>query len=258
MATIIAITNQKGGVGKTTSTLNIAAGLAQQGKRVLCIDFDPQCNFSDYAGYDEQPGDITVTQLMQAAAAQMDIPIESAIRKNPEGFDFIPSNLSLSTADLFLASVMCREKVFSRVLAHPIAAGYDYILVDCLPSLGVLLTNALAAADQVLIPVQAQKFSVDGLSTLLQIMTLVKGSLNPTLDILGFVLTMKDNTNMSAAVETNLQELYGDLCFSTHISRLVEASESTNERRSMVNSPGSRLGAEYISLVKELLAREEK
>lgn len=141
MSKIISIANQKGGVGKTTTTVNMAAGLAHYGCSVLCIDFDPQANMSDYLGY-EDDGLATISELMQAATQQQTLDVAPLIRHNDEGIDYIPSNIILSSADVFLATAMCREQVLRRVLQVPELQAYDYILIDCLPSLGILLIVA--------------------------------------------------------------------------------------------------------------------
>ena len=253
-AKVIAIANQKGGVGKTTTTLNLAAGLVKENKQVLVIDLDPQGNLTDYLGheYDDQP---TITDLMMSVVNNNPIEVTEAIRKNKEGVHYIPSNILLSSADLFLATAFCREQILKQILRQDALSGYDYILIDCLPSLGVLLTNALTASDTMLIPVQAQKFALDGIEQLEQVYRLVKNSINPQLEIQGVLLTMSDNTNMSKAVEEALQERFADSLFKTRISKSVEATNSTYEQRSLIATKRSKLGAQYAGVVKELLGR---
>lgn len=166
---IIAIANQKGGVGKTTTVVNIAAGLAEQGKKVLCIDLDPQGNLSDYLGYDFT-GSKTMVDVLKGQAKIS----ECIVTAKSESIDYIPADISLATADMFLAQTMCREQILRKaLLSDEKTAEYDYILIDCLPSLGILVTNALAAADGVIIPVQVQKFALNGIVQFEDIFNLV-------------------------------------------------------------------------------------
>lgn len=252
---ITAIANQKGGVGKTTTCVNMAAGLAQEGKHVLCIDFDPQGNLSDYVGHvpDEAA---TITELMLTTAQGRPLEPMDAVRHNAEGIDYIPADIRLSGAELFLSTAMFREQVLKRVLSAPSLLFYDYILVDCLPSLGILLTNALVASHSLVIPVQAQKFSLCGLDDLLANYDSVRQQANPLLHIDGVLVTMVDNTNMSKAVEEQLRERFPELTYQTVIRRSVEATNSTYEQRSLVNTDKSRLGEQYAGMVSEFLQRQ--
>lgn len=253
---IISIANQKGGVGKTTTAMSLAAGLVQKGKKVLCIDFDPQGNLSDYLGY-EPSGGADISSLLLSSAQQRAIDIKAAILRSAEGIDYIPSGITLASADMFLAQTMCREKTLWQILQTPALEIYDFIIIDCLPSLGILLTNALAVSTEVIIPVQAQKFSLDGVAQLMQAIGLVQRSLNPALTVSGILLTMYDGTNMSKAVRAALAASYGKLVFTTDIRRSVEATESSYNRRSLLADTRSRLGQEYQQVVAELLEREE-
>ena len=253
---IISIVNQKGGVGKTTTALNIAAGLVERGKHVLLVDFDPQRNLTDYLGY-EPDGGQTVADLILAAAQGKEASMEDAIRTNGEGIEYIPSNINLSSADMFLAQAMFREQILKRVLNNR-CADYEYVLIDCLPSLGILLTNALIASDSLIIPVQAQKFALDGIDALISVYEMVKRQANPGLYIQGVLLTMTDNTNMAKAVGAALREKFPDAMFNTAISRSVEATNSTYAQASLISLRDSRLGAQYMSVVDEMLAGEER
>ncbi len=269
---IIAIANQKGGVGKTTTTINLAAALTKQGKRVLCIDFDPQGNLSACLGYDADNAKDTptISELMLAEAAPtmmgnaITSNLEDLIQHNTEGIDYVPSNLLLASADVFLAGAMQRELTLKRILAScPLSERYDFIFIDCLPSLGILLTNALAAADSVLIPLQAQKLALDGLTLLMQVIQLAQRTINPSLHIEGIVVTMMTGTILSRSVVTSLIEAYGPLVYTTAISSSVTAGNSTTEQRSLVADAekrhrGPNLGMEYIDLTNEFLMKQEE
>lgn len=254
---IISIVNQKGGVGKTTTALNLAAGLVQKKKRVLLVDLDPQMNLTEYLGH-EPDGGPCVADLMLTATQGGEADCREAIRTNKEGIDYIPSNIRLASADMFLAQAMFREQILKAVLSTPLFADYDYILIDCLPSLGILLTNAMIASDSLIIPVQAQKFALDGIDALMQAYELVKRRANPQLSIDGVLLTMADGTNMAKAVEDELRERFSGVTFETVIRRSVEATNSTYAQQSLVSGKSSRLGEQYRNVVNELLERDAK
>lgn len=251
---IISIANQKGGVGKTTTALNLAVALKCRDKKVLLIDFDPQANLSKYAGH---KADIlpTIGDILRSYVNGSAIDPHTAIRTNAEGIDYIPSNIHLSTADFFLINALMRETVLKRVLTAPEFSGYDYILIDCLPSLGILMINALAASDSVIIPVQTQDFALDGIDAFLSVFQSVK-TLNPDLYIEGVVATMADNTKMSKAVVEALRKRFGNRFYNTYISRSVDATNSTFRQESLVASRKSKLGEQYRALAEELLEKE--
>ena len=252
MAKIIATANQKGGVGKTVTVVNIAAGLAEQGKKVLCIDLDPQGNLSDYLGYDFSGG-FTIVDVLKGKAAVSDC-INTA--KN-DPIDYIPADITLATADLFLAQTMCREQILRKAINADLKLSeYDYVLIDCLPSLGILVTNALAAADSVIIPVQVQKFALNGIVQFEDIFNLVKENINSRLKICGILETMTDNTQMAQAVDNALKERYAGLVFETTISKRIEAANSTAEQRSLISKKNSVVGGQYRRLVAEIIERE--
>ncbi len=257
---IISISNQKGGVGKTTTTVNLAAGLAEQGKKVLCIDLDPQGNLSDYLGYqgDELP---TMSELMLACANNSPVDPSACVRYSEKNnLEYIPSNIALSSAEFFLSGAFAREKILRRILRDERLSSYDYIFIDCLPSLGILLVNALSASDSVIIPVQAQKFSLDGLDLFLPVFEQVKQNINEGLSLEGILVTMIDNTRMSKAVEEALTERFGSLVFENKIHRSVKATNSSYEQISLVTLRGdsdyAKLGEEYFALSKELIERQ--
>jgi len=251
---IISIANQKGGVGKTTTALNLAAALKQKGKTVLLVDLDPQSNLSEYLGYTPDSSKITISNLMSNAANGNHMNTLDAIQRSKEEIDYIPSDIQFSSAELFLLNTISRETVLKRILEQS-NLEYDYIIIDCLTPLGILMINALAASDYVIVPVQAQKFALDGISLFLNAFQMVKSNLNPNLDLMGVLLTMYDNTNMAKAVSETLKDQFGDKLFKTIISRSVEATNSTYSKKSLVSQKNSKLGKQYIQLANECLER---
>lgn len=252
--TTIAIANQKGGVGKTTTTVNLAAALQNDGYKVLCLDFDPQGNLSSYLGhkFDMNP---TITDFMFARATFKPLTDTStAIRTSPCGIDYIPSSLSLSKADLILSQAMFRERLLKDVLSSIVPEGeYDFILIDCNPSMGILLTNALVAATDVLIPVQTEEFAVGGLKDMIEIIDIVKTQINDSLKIIGLLPTMVAKNNVSRRVLCDLHNGYPDLVLETTISRSVEAAKSSEQKKPLAAS--SKLGNQYQLAMKELVER---
>lgn len=250
---VIAIANQKGGVGKTTTVVNLAANLVKEGYKVLCIDFDAQGNLSDYLGYDD--GEYVITDILKAEMSKKltDEDIEGVIKHSKsDGIDYIPSDISLSTADMFMATAIRRETVLKKVLAHKCFDKYDYVLIDCLPSLGILVINALVACDGVIIPVQAQKFAFLGIIQFEEVIELAR-ELNPDLQLYGVLETMCDNSNMTKAVDEALLQTYNSKVFNTRISKSVKASNSTAEQKAL--SDRTKLGSQYAEFTKELLSR---
>lgn len=252
---IISIANQKGGVGKTTTALNLAAALKQKGNKVLLVDFDPQANLSEYLGFRYDKTKPTISTLMSNLVNGNQMDPAHSIYKNAEGLHYIASDIQLSSAEIFLINAMSRETVLKRILRVGDLEKYDYIIIDCLPSLGILMVNALAASDYVIAPVQAQKFALDGISLFLNAFKMVRTNLNPDLKLAGILLTMYDNTNMAKAVRETLYEQYKDFLFNTTISRSVEATNSTYEQKSLVSRKNSKLGKQYIELAEEFLER---
>lgn len=256
---IVSIANQKGGVGKSTSVINLAAALCKAGKKVLCCDLDSQGHLSRFLGW--TGGSITMGELLRMTANGQPLTKEtvvSAVCHHPEGMDYIAADLSLAEADIYLVTVMYREQVLQRLFGQLLLKQYDYLLLDCPPYLGLILTNALVVSNEVIIPVQAQKAALDGLDNLLQIVQNVSGITGNGLKVNGILLTMEDNTNQSKAVWSALCEDYPGLVYQTRISRLVEAADSTARGHSCVSVCNSRVGEQYNALAQELLEREGK
>jgi len=255
---ILAVANQKGGVAKTTTTFNLGAALAiNHGKKVLLIDLDPQANLSEYLGYteDKKP---TMTDLIAAVVSNAAVSAEtvkSAVRTNPENkLDYIPADINLANAETIMATALARESILKRILSQSVTQDYDYVLIDCLPSLGILLINALTAADGEIIPVQTQKFSMDGLSTLTSLHEQIRNTINPELHLLGVLPTMTENTTVSRNALQTLTDRYGDTLFRTTIHKSVEAAKSTESGKALCRTK-NRPGEEYSALAVEICER---
>lgn len=254
---VIAITNQKGGVGKTTTTFNLGVALAKQGKRVLVVDVDPQSNLTTYAGwYDENELKYTLTDLMEQSMNDEEIKTKESILHHSENVDLIPSNLSLSALENSLTYAMSREYTLRNCLSS-IKDDYDYILLDCQPSLGMLTINALASANSVIIPVQSEYFALRGMTDLFKIINKVRRQINPTLKIEGALLTLVDSrANLPKEIATQLKDNYGSILklFNTQIPRAVKTAESTSSGGSVFSYDKSgRVANAYSYFAKEVL-----
>lgn len=258
MSEVIAISNQKGGVSKTTTAYNLGACLAlHHGKKVMLIDIDPQANLSEYLGFvpDDKP---TMTNLIMTTCTNGVIkPYEviSAVRHSENAdVDYIPADINLASIETFMTTAISRETILRRILSEEVTDNYDFVLIDCLPSLSTLLINALATADRVLIPVQTQKFSMDGLQTLESLLSQIKNTINPKVNLLGILPTMSDRTTVSRNAIDTLTEKYGGMMFSTAISKSIEAVKSTETGIPLCSTKG-KLGTEYEKLTMEVLSR---
>ena len=231
MTRIIALANQKGGVGKTTTAINLSAALAADGKRVLLVDADPQANASSGLGVDIRELQASIYECLVSGIN----PKEAVMETEVENLHLIPSHIDLVGAEIEMLNLPDREQLLKRVLQQ-IREEYDYILIDCSPSLGLITVNALTAADSVIIPVQCEFFALEGIAKLLNTIKIIKSQLNPSLSIMGFVLTMYDNRlRLSNQVLDEVRRHLGDLVFSTVIARNVRLSEAPSHGQTILD-----------------------
>ncbi|WIY84213.1 ParA family protein [Propionimicrobium sp. PCR01-08-3] len=252
-AIVISMTNQKGGVGKTTSTINLGAALAEVGRRVLLVDFDPQGSLSVGLGVNPHTLDQSIYNLLLSNEYSFD---EIVLSTATEGMDLLPANIDLSAAEVQLVSEVAREQTLKRVL-DKIRGRYDFILIDCAPSLGLLTINALTASDKVIIPLECEFFALRGVALLTDTISKVIDRLNPDLEIIGILATMYDSRTLhSREVLQRVLEAFGDTVFHTVIRRTVKFPETSVAGEPITsyasNSPGA---AAYRTLAKEVLVR---
>ncbi len=252
-ARIIAMCNQKGGVGKTTTTISLGAALAEYGRRVLLVDFDPQGSLSVGLGFNPNAVEMTVYNLLiERAAAISDV----ICKTNVDGMDLLPSNIDLSAAEVQLVGEVAREQALTRLL-RPALADYDVVLIDCQPSLGLLTINALTACDGVIIPLECEYFALRGVALLTETIDKVTERLNPRLRIDGLLGTMFDGRTLhSREVLATLVDGWGDAVFHTVIRRTVKFSDSTVAGEPITSyAPGSAGAEAYRQLAREVLVR---
>jgi len=254
MSKIISLANQKGGVGKTTTAINLAAALAKQGKHVLLIDADPQANTSSGLGVDIRALDNTIYECL----VNGNDPHSAIVQTGMKNLSIIPSHIDLVGAEIEMLNMEHREQLLKNML-NPIRDEYDYILIDCSPSLGLITVNALTASDSVIIPVQCEFFALEGIAKLLNTIKIIKSKLNPALKIEGFLLTMFDNRlRLSNQVYEEVKRHFGDLVFNTVIARNVRLSEAPSHGVSVIEyDPSSRGAKQYVALAKELISRQK-
>ncbi len=254
MGKIIAIANQKGGVGKTTTSVNLAASLGVLEKKVLLIDADPQANASSGLGVDVENVELGSYQVIEHSASAE----ESIIKTSAPNVDIIPAHIDLVAIEIELVDKEEREYMLKKAITH-LKSSYDYILIDCAPSLGLLTLNALTAADSVIIPIQCEYFALEGLGKLLNTIKSVQRIHNANLDIEGMLLTMYDSRlRLSNQVVEEVQKHFSDMVFQTIIQRNVRLSEAPSYGESIINYDVSSKGASnYLNLAKEIIKKQE-
>ena len=254
MGKIIALANQKGGVGKTTTAINLAASLAALEKKVLVVDADPQANASSGLGIDIRNVELSIYECL----VNGDDATNAITPTEVDGLSIIPSHIDLVGAEIEMLNMPNREQILKRLLT-PLKADYDFILIDCSPSLGLITVNALTAADSVIIPVQCEYFALEGISKLLNTIKIIKSKLNPGLEIEGFLLTMYDSRlRLANQIYEEVKRPFRDLVFTTVIQRNVKLSEASSYGKPvLLYEPESKGSLNYMQLAQEVIDKNK-
>lgn len=253
---IIAIANQKGGVGKTATTMNLGVSLANAGNKVLLLDLDPQHNLSNYLKEDDFK--LTIAEAISQELNNNFEYAENIIKNYSKNLDYIPTSLNLSAIEMSLITATAREHILSDIFKRlNVSDKYDYVLIDCMPALNILLINALTAATSVLVPVEASYGAFEGLKQLFEYINLVKKRLNPELSVEGILFTKVSNTKISKEIRNRLKEEYGSCLLKQEIKELTEARRSYAERVPLQKMAHSKLAEDYAALVLEIEGKEK-